>query len=94
MKIIAKIFGKVLEYLNQGRSHSFCSSVVKMCIFTLNTLRKCDKRNNRDKHAIANVAYFDFDSSEELYREFGHLDMKRFLTLMTIVAAVAPVQRS
>ena len=73
---------------------SFCSSVVKMCIFTQNTLRKCDKRNNRDKHAIANVAYFDFDSSEELYREFGHLDMKRFLTLMTIVAAVAPVQRS
>lgn len=65
-----------------------------MCIFTQNTLRKCDKRNNRDKHAIANVAYFDFDPSEELYREFGHLDMKRFLTLMTIVAAVAPVQRS
>ena len=65
-----------------------------MCIFTQNTLRKCDKRNNRDKHAIANVAYFDVDSSEELYREFGHLDMKRFLTLMTIVAAVAPVQRS
>ena len=65
-----------------------------MCIFTQNTLRKCDKRNNRDKYAIANVAYFNFDSSEELYHEFGHLDMKRFLTLMTIVAAVAPVQRS
>ena len=94
MKIIAKIFGKVLEYLNQGRSHPFCNNVGKMCIFTQNTLKKCDKRNNRDKHAIANVAYFDFDPSEELYREFGHLDMKRFLTLMTIVAAVAPVQRS
>ena len=65
-----------------------------MCIFTQNTLRKCDKRDNRDKYAIANVSYFNFDSSEELCREFGYLDMKRFLTLMTIVAAVAPVQRS
>lgn len=65
-----------------------------MCIFTQNTLKKCDKRNNRDKYAIANVAYFNFDSSEELCREFGHLDMKRFLALMTIVAAVVPVQRS
>ena len=64
-----------------------------MYIYTKH-IEKCDKRNNRDKHAIANVAYFDFDPSEELYREFGHLDMKRFLTLMTIVAAVAPVQRS
>ena len=43
-----------------------------MCIFTQNTLKKCDKRNNRDKYAIANVAYFDFDPSEELYREFGY----------------------
>ena len=64
-----------------------------MYIYTKH-IEKCDKRNNSDKHAIANVAYFDFDSSEELYRESGHLDMKRFLTLMTIVAAVAPVQRS
>ena len=61
-----------------------------MYIYTKH-IEKCDKRNNRDKHAIANVAYFDFDPSEELYRD---LVMKRFLTLMTIVAAVAPVQRS
>ena len=64
-----------------------------MYIYT-KRIEKCDKRNNRDKYAIADMAYFNFDSSDELYREFGHLDMKRFLTLMTIVAAVAPVQRS
>lgn len=64
-----------------------------MYIYTKH-IEKCDKCNNRDKYAIANVAYFNFDSSEELYREFGDLVMKRFLTLMTIVAAVVPVQRS
>lgn len=64
-----------------------------MYIYTKH-IEKCDKRNNRDEYAIANVAYFNFDSSEELCREFGHLDVKRFLALMTIVAAVVPVQRS
>ena len=42
-----------------------------MYIYTKH-IEKCDKRNNRDKYAIANVAYFNFDSSEELYREFGY----------------------
>ncbi len=42
-----------------------------MYIYTKH-IEKCDKRNNRDKYAIANVAYFDFDPSEELYSEFGY----------------------
>lgn len=42
-----------------------------MYIYTKH-IEKCDKRNNRDKYAIANVAYFNFDSSEELCREFGY----------------------
>ncbi len=42
-----------------------------MYIYTKH-IEKCDKRNNRDKYAIANVAYFNFDSSEELCPEFGY----------------------